>query len=83
MNYRFYLVFTSFLILSNILKADNFRIIGYLPTYRFSTIEELEVEKLTHLNLAFGQATYDDKITLKGDYPYVIRRSKEKNPDHL
>ncbi|MFZ1356875.1 MAG: glycosyl hydrolase family 18 protein [Saprospiraceae bacterium] len=81
MNYRFYLVFTSFLILSNILKADNFRIIGYLPTYRFSTIEELEVEKLTHLNLAFAQATYDGKIALKGDYPYVIRRSKEKNPD--
>lgn len=81
MNSRFLIIFISFFLLQNTLIADNFRIIGYLPTYRFKNIEYLEVEKLTHLNLAFAQATSTGKISLKGNFNYVINRSKEKNPD--
>lgn len=81
MKIRILLVLSLFILCRHTLSADNFRIIGYLPTYRFSTIEALEVEKLTHLNLAFAQATYDGKLSLKGNYPYIIQRSKERNPD--
>ncbi|MCO6461939.1 MAG: hypothetical protein J5I59_11070 [Saprospiraceae bacterium] len=65
----------------HLLSANSFRIIGYLPTYRFSSFELLEVEKLTHLNLAFAQASYDGKLILSGDFQRIIKRSKEKNPD--
>lgn len=58
-----------------------FRIIGYLPTYRFSAFETLEVEKLTHLNIAFAQATPQGTLTLKGDFPYIIQGAKWRNPD--
>ena len=74
----FIFIFISF---STLLKADSFRIIGYLPTYRFSTIEALEVEKLTHLNIAFAQVKSDGEMYLKGNYNYVVQRAKEKNPD--
>lgn len=80
MNFKLSLFALLFLI-STKASADSFRIIGYLPTYRFSTIEALEVEKLTHLNLAFGQTSSDGFIQLKGNYEYVIQRAKEKNPD--
>ncbi len=63
------------------LSANNFRIIGYLPTYRFGNFEQLEVEKLTHLNLAFAQATYDGRLSLNGNFRNIVTRSKEKNPD--
>jgi GH18 family chitinase len=60
------------------LSANNFRIIGYLPTYRFGNFEQLEVEKLTHLNLAFAQATYDGRLSLNGNFRNIVTRSKEK-----
>lgn len=81
MTSRFFLIIISFILINSALKADNFRIIGYLPTYRFKNIESLEVEKLTHLNLAFAQATSEGNISLKGNFNYVINRSKERNPD--
>ncbi len=81
MNIRIFLTLSLLTLCKFSLSADHFRIIGYLPTYRFSTLENLEVEKLTHLNLAFAQASYDGKLTLSGNFAYVVSRSKERNPD--
>ncbi|HRN32940.1 MAG TPA: glycosyl hydrolase family 18 protein [Saprospiraceae bacterium] len=81
MNIRILLTLSLLTLCKFSLSADHFRIIGYLPTYRFSTLEKLEVEKLTHLNLAFAQATYDGKLVLGGNFNYIVSRSKERNPD--
>lgn len=34
--------------------AQSFKVIGYLPHYRFSWINDLEFERLTHVNIAFA-----------------------------
>ncbi len=41
------------------LNAQDFKAVGYLPTYRFHLIEKIQLNKLTHLNIAF--ANPDDK----------------------
>lgn len=33
---------------------SNFKVVGYLPTYRFSWLNDIEFERLTHVNIAFA-----------------------------
>jgi len=43
------------IVLSSIaVQAQNARVVGYLPTYRFALSNQIEYCKLTHLNLAFA-----------------------------
>ncbi len=34
--------------------CQSFKVIGYFPTYRFSWINDIEYDKLTHVNIAFA-----------------------------
>ena len=34
--------------------AQSFKVVGYLPTYRFSWLNDIEFERLTHVNIAFA-----------------------------
>jgi len=43
-------------------KDTDFKVVGYLPGSRFDKIDDLKLEKLTYLNLAFGNPDKDGKI---------------------
>jgi GH18 family chitinase len=46
----------------DIYKADTtFKVVGYLSGWSFDKIDELEIEKLTHLNLAFANPDKNGK----------------------
>lgn len=60
---------------------QEFRIIGYLPFYRFGIADQLEMEKLTHLNISFANPDANGNLKCSGDYQTVIKKAKEKNPD--
>lgn len=59
--------------------AQTARVVGYLPTYRFSLSEQIEYCKLTHLNLAFANPDSAGHFSLAG-LPEVMSDALEKNP---
>jgi GH18 family chitinase len=63
------------------LAATGPKVIGYLPTYRFGLIDQIEVEKLTHLNIAFAQPDRWGHLDCPGDYATIIRKVKKRNPE--
>lgn len=44
-------------------KAQDFKTVGYFPSYRFSLVDLIDFEKITHLNLAFGYPNEEGYIT--------------------
>ncbi len=58
---------TLLLLLSLSLSAqDNFRIVGYLPYYRFSLSSQIDFGQLTHLNIAFANPLMDGRLEVGG-----------------
>ncbi|MDA1120812.1 MAG: glycosyl hydrolase family 18 protein [Bacteroidetes bacterium] len=67
---------TQYLIISLILGycscavAQDFKVVGYMPSWNFGLIEQIQLDKVTHVNLAF--ANPDDEggiVTGDGDEP--------------
>ena len=55
------------LLLGSALPAQEaFRIVGYLPYYRFSLSDQINFEQLTHLNIAFANPTADGQLDVGG-----------------
>lgn len=50
------LLFTSFLLLFSAAAAftQGVKVVGYLPTYRFSWLADIEFERVTHVNISFA-----------------------------
>lgn len=46
--------------------AQSFKVIGYLPTYRFSWLNDLEFERLTHVNISFANPDAQGNISCEG-----------------
>ncbi len=51
---------------NNDLKAQDFKTIGYLPYYRFGLVDDIEFEKLTHLNIAFANPDSQGNLSVGG-----------------
>jgi chitinase len=51
---------------SSVMVSQDFKTIGYLPTYRFSTIDDIELDRLTHLNIAFANPDVNGNLTTSG-----------------
>ena len=47
-------------------QSEDFRVIGYLPHYRFSSNEWIAYEKLTHLNIAFANPDMEGNLSVAG-----------------
>ncbi len=54
------------LLASNTLVAQDFKTVGYFPTYRFSLVDNIAYNKLTHLNIAFAQPDEQGNLTTNG-----------------
>lgn len=46
--------------------SQSFKVIGYLPHYRFSWVNDLEFERLTHVNIAFANPDADGNLSVEG-----------------
>ena len=47
-----------------ILFSDQARVVGYFPTWRFTSTDKVDFCKLTHVNIAFGNPMVDGTIQL-------------------
>lgn len=50
------LLFAAFLLLLSTFRvyAQDVKVVGYLPTYRFSWLADIEFERVTHVNISFA-----------------------------
>jgi len=46
--------------------AQSFKVIGYLPYYRFSWVNDIEFERLTHVNIAFANPDAAGNLSVEG-----------------
>ena len=68
----------------NDLFSKKARVVGYLPTYRFSQNDKIEYCKLTHLNIAFANPESDGTILLPNNssgitLENIMSTAKSKN----
>ncbi|MEL6252332.1 MAG: glycosyl hydrolase family 18 protein [Bacteroidota bacterium] len=69
------------LLLQSELSAQGFRIIGYLPTYRFSLQNDIHFEQLTHLNLSFLNPDANGNLVIDGqNIDPIVSRARSLNP---
>ena len=45
-------------------SANDFRVVGYLPYYRFALSDQIAYEKLTHLCLAFANPDMEGNLSI-------------------
>ncbi|MEZ4920088.1 MAG: glycosyl hydrolase family 18 protein [Saprospiraceae bacterium] len=55
-----------FFISFSLQAQSSFRVVGYLPTYRFDNLSSLELERCTHVNIAFVNPNMDGVISASG-----------------
>ena len=73
----FYLLVNAFSLL-----GQEFKVVGYLPYYRFDIIENIDFEKITHLNLAFLNPDIDGNLSIGGwDIDPIVLHARSKNPE--
>ncbi|MCK5105429.1 MAG: hypothetical protein KAR17_21545, partial [Cyclobacteriaceae bacterium] len=46
------------------LFGQEFKVVGYLPYYRFGIVDEIDFTKITHLNLAFVNPDIDGNLSI-------------------
>lgn len=71
---------TLFVLLSAIATLpaqQDFKVIGYLPYYRFAFNDQIEYERLTHLNIAFANPDMEGNLDVGGqDISPVVAAAK-------
>ncbi|MCP3930041.1 MAG: T9SS type A sorting domain-containing protein [Bacteroidetes bacterium] len=75
---RLALLFFSCLFLAQSVNSQDFKVIGYLPYYRFHLSESIEFQKLTHLNIAFANPDMQGNLDIGGkDIAPIVEIAKE------
>lgn len=47
---------------SNFVQAQDFKTVGYFPSYRFQLLDEIELDRLTHINISFANPDAQGKL---------------------
>ena len=56
------------LLCCDLLAGQSFKVVGYLPSYRFDEIENFDLEKLTHLAVAFANPDENGRVAIESHY---------------
>ncbi|MEO0007131.1 MAG: Chitinase precursor [Bacteroidota bacterium] len=58
-------MFASFLLLlsTTVASSQSVKVVGYLPTYRFSWLADIEFERVTHVNISFANPDSSGQIS--------------------
>lgn len=60
--------------------GQDFKVVGYLPYYRFSLSDQVDYSKLTHLNLAFANPDMQGNLDIGGqDIDPIVQLAKQEN----
>ena len=52
---------------AGLLAAQNsFRVVGYLPTYQFALLDDIQLQYCTHINIAFANPDAQGQLTTEG-----------------
>lgn len=77
---RFYLTFFLIVLLTGTINCQDFKIVGYLPYYRFGLIGQMDFSQLTHLNIAFANPDAQGNLDVSGaDITPVVSKAREHN----
>ncbi len=58
-------------------QDDDFKVVGYLPNYRFHLVDSIDLSKLTHLCIAFANPTSRGRLSFSGmDVRPVVEKAK-------
>lgn len=78
MNFKPLLLFLALWMPVSLLVAqEDFKVIGYLPYYRFSYNSQIEYERITHLNLAFANPDMEGNLDFGGqDITPIVAAAK-------
>ena len=77
-----WIILISALSQSNTALGQDFKTVGYLPTYRFSAIDNIELDKLTHLNIAFANPDANGDLKTDGtSITSVVQQAHEAGLD--
>lgn len=61
-------ILVSFFLVSTIAFSQDFKVVGYLASWNFSTAPtKIEWERLTHVNLAFANPDVDGNLSFEGE----------------
>ncbi|MCC6458836.1 MAG: T9SS type A sorting domain-containing protein [Saprospiraceae bacterium] len=62
----------------------NFRVVGYLPTYQFALLDDIQLQSCTHVNIAFANPDAQGQLTTEG-YPIgpVVARAHQQGAKAL
>lgn len=59
------------------LKAQNQKVVGFLPHYRFDHVDDINFDALTHLNLAFANPDMEGNLSFENaPIAYTINKAK-------
>ena len=65
------------MVLGPLTAQEDFKVIGYLPYYRFNYNSQIEYERLTHLNLAFANPDMEGNLDIGGqDITPIVNAAK-------
>jgi len=75
---NYYPILLLFLILPSLVQTQDFKVIGYLPYYRFGFMDRIDFDKITHLNIAFANPDMEGKLDVGGqDITPVVTRARQ------
>ncbi len=73
----FYCLFLSVIVVA----GQDFRVVGYLPHYRFDVMDKIDFKKITHLNLAFLNPEINGNLSIANiDIDLIILNAITVNP---
>lgn len=61
------------------ISAQAFRVVGYLPSYRFNVVNTLKYEQLTHLMISFANPNTNGEFTYSQNLTDVVSKAHAKN----
>lgn len=72
-----YPILFLFLILPSLVQTQDFKVIGYLPYYRFVFLDRIDFDKITHLNIAFANPDMDGMLDVgEQDITPVVAKAR-------
>ncbi|MEQ8703266.1 MAG: glycosyl hydrolase family 18 protein [Phaeodactylibacter sp.] len=79
---RILLLLTFAIAMGPLTAQQDFKVIGYLPYYRFSYNSQIEYERLTHLNLSFANPDMEGNLDIGGqDITPIVSAAKAAGVD--
>ena len=73
-----YLISLLLLVSIKIGLGQDFKTVGYYPTYRFHTLDQIELDRVTHLNIAFANPDRNGQLQTDGvSITHVVQKAHE------